>query len=623
MVSGRRLHFVYFYARTTMTCSDERTSEERDWNDLFARLEVLGCYLRTCDLPGSDFALDRELYEATSVFITSDNSAEGRSARELKWRLIRRCLRKIDGYISDKEVFEAYARRSFDQSWLKATPEVRRKFVNGWLFDKKPMLKSDRLANFAVNMAQVISTDKRGDAKLNELIDYIVDEDSREIAFQLSEYVDALDDYSFSESSEVESLCNRLIDFVYDCYQAIRKRDEKQKIAERKGAEDATTSENPTGVVEDAPVEGSDKTSEDQGALGGDEADSADSKPKDSKAKEERVLERDPQSGYYPIDENLARQAQEANSFREYVPNTATREYRSSVNNARAAAARQKERVGSEYYAAIDLLLEEYERQLALWYDNYHKNAASCPSARIVGSKSVPRERHVAKVKRAGELFREHEKIDDLAHEIGKVGVGVSPAANPQDAEKEKPTSEPAAKAPPAVKTLSEPPKKIEGEDELSILRARLVKLKDKYATMKEANSYRCKHGSWNGYGGVLKDYVSRDSNDSSPYFDLTSSLAEIKRVEQRLCFLEELEPVGKDNCWSFEGGKARLNYELNRLQILFESKPDDKIRMKLRECGFRWAPRNRAWQRLITPDSICAAKRLGFIPNDWTGESK
>ena len=235
-----------------MTCSDERSSEKRDWNDLFARLCCVASYLRELDdVPGSDFTLDQELYDATFVFLTYDDSPDGRALRESKWPLVRRCLRKIDGYISDKEVFEAYARRAFDRDWLQATPEKRRELVNSWLFDKKPLLKSDRLANFAINMAQVISTDKRGDAKLNELIDYIVDEDSREIAFQLSEYVAALDDYSFSESPEVETLCSRLIDFVYDCYQAIRKRDEKKKILEAKAA---MTADNSKALVEGTPL---------------------------------------------------------------------------------------------------------------------------------------------------------------------------------------------------------------------------------------------------------------------------------------------------------------------------------------------------------------------------------
>ena len=43
-----------------MTFSDERSSEKRDWNDLFARLCCVASYLRERDdVPGSDFTLDQ------------------------------------------------------------------------------------------------------------------------------------------------------------------------------------------------------------------------------------------------------------------------------------------------------------------------------------------------------------------------------------------------------------------------------------------------------------------------------------------------------------------------------------------------------------------------------------
>ena len=73
-----------------MTFSDERSSEKRDWNDLFARLCCVASYLRERDdVPGSDFTLDQELYDATFVFLTDDDSPDGRALRESKWFLKR------------------------------------------------------------------------------------------------------------------------------------------------------------------------------------------------------------------------------------------------------------------------------------------------------------------------------------------------------------------------------------------------------------------------------------------------------------------------------------------------------------------------------------------------------
>ena len=47
----------------------------------------------------------------------------------------------------------------------------------------------------------------------------------------------------------------------------------------------------------------------------------------------------------------------------------------------------------------------------------------------------------------------------------------------------------------------------------------------------------------------------------------------------------------------------------LNRLQILFDEKPDEDTRKALKSNGFRWSPKNGAWQRQLTDNAIRAAK--------------
>lgn len=50
-------------------------------------------------------------------------------------------------------------------------------------------------------------------------------------------------------------------------------------------------------------------------------------------------------------------------------------------------------------------------------------------------------------------------------------------------------------------------------------------------------------------------------------------------------------------------------NKAMERVQILFEAKPDEETRKKLKLRAFRWSPRNKAWQRKNTPNGIWAAK--------------
>lgn len=50
---------------------------------------------------------------------------------------------------------------------------------------------------------------------------------------------------------------------------------------------------------------------------------------------------------------------------------------------------------------------------------------------------------------------------------------------------------------------------------------------------------------------------------------------------------------------------KAVKNVEQNRLQLIFDGKPEDAIRAILKKNGYKWSPRNMAWQRQLTPNAI------------------
>lgn len=59
-----------------------------------------------------------------------------------------------------------------------------------------------------------------------------------------------------------------------------------------------------------------------------------------------------------------------------------------------------------------------------------------------------------------------------------------------------------------------------------------------------------------------------------------------------------------------FTGGMVVFNCAEDRLQILFDTKPDEAMRNRLkREGGMRWSPRNMAWQRQLTPNAVYAVK--------------
>lgn len=49
-------------------------------------------------------------------------------------------------------------------------------------------------------------------------------------------------------------------------------------------------------------------------------------------------------------------------------------------------------------------------------------------------------------------------------------------------------------------------------------------------------------------------------------------------------------------------------------MQLLFDDKPSEEQRSKLKSWGFRWSPSNKAWQRQLNSNAIYAAGQIDFI---------
>lgn len=79
---------------------------------------------------------------------------------------------------------------------------------------------------------------------------------------------------------------------------------------------------------------------------------------------------------------------------------------------------------------------------------------------------------------------------------------------------------------------------------------------------------------------------------------------------------LEELA-VKENKVIPFDGGKIVLNYQEDRLQICLDAMPSDELRYALkRKYSFNWSPKNKAWQRRLTDNSLSAAKAVLNLPN-------
>lgn len=136
----------------------------------------------------------------------------------------------------------------------------------------------------------------------------------------------------------------------------------------------------------------------------------------------------------------------------------------------------------------------------------------------------------------------------------------------------------------------------------------------------KARNAYYRKHKTMRGFPGLPDDKAAHIDAELSkeperlrrpvPAWCLSNRNAEINRLKKRM---EALRAVDEMECVSigFEGGRIVTNEEINRVQIIFDEKPDDGVRARLKSYGFRWAPSEGAWQAQRSPAALRRAKYI------------
>ena len=153
-------------------------------------------------------------------------------------------------------------------------------------------------------------------------------------------------------------------------------------------------------------------------------------------------------------------------------------------------------------------------------------------------------------------------------------------------------------------------------------LQSRLEDLQADQAMMKAVNAYYRKHKTLDGCPELTPE--ARQGIEKSwsmgwyvgipfPPYALSNNNAEINRTKKRieaLRVVDEMEHVEIE----FDGGMIVTNEEINRVQIIFDAKPDEAVRRELKSWGFRWSPREGAWQAQRTPHYLHRAKRICHV---------
>lgn len=134
----------------------------------------------------------------------------------------------------------------------------------------------------------------------------------------------------------------------------------------------------------------------------------------------------------------------------------------------------------------------------------------------------------------------------------------------------------------------------------------RAVKLNDK------ANYYEQKADSV-GKAGISADDANAISKLAKKYQSGVDS-AEKRRIIDRVIDIykrKNIDSSSKSEDYSQYGFNVERNTDINRLQLKFNGKPDENTRSILKSYGFRWSPREGAWQRQLTGNAEYSLKQI------------
>ena len=293
-------------------------------------------------------------------------------------------------------------------------------------------------------------------------------------------------------------------------------------------------------------------------------------------------------SKYYPINEEAAKRAKDMNSFSDYQPGSATAGYRAMVDEAYAAAERQKARVDPMYHDKIDALVDRYARKLAENLNERNVIDARVPSILISGGGNFPVAKKHKQNAARDRNYGEYAEISKLLDKIRSVGMGGISADDDL-----------------AVEKLT---KKLEG-------------LESQQATMKAVNAYFRKHKTLDGCPELTPEQAEKlkadmaqswhlDKSKPYPAYLLSNNNANIRRLEGRIKSLQETKSKGTQESEN-KFFKVKEDTDAMRVQLFFEDKPEPEVRDVLKHNGFRWAPSVGAWQRHLNANGKSAVRSV------------
>ena len=154
----------------------------------------------------------------------------------------------------------------------------------------------------------------------------------------------------------------------------------------------------------------------------------------------------------------------------------------------------------------------------------------------------------------------------------------------------------------------------------VTMLQENIEMLESRLTYMQSVNDYYTKNGTTVGHpevdnetAKVLDGRVKDGQKTPYPGQFFTENRKEVERLKATIDRLQN-KPETVFKGWQFNGGEAVVNLANNRLQLMFNEKPSDDRISTLKQNGFKWAPKGKAWQRPLTNQTMSVCDKIDFI---------
>lgn len=138
-------------------------------------------------------------------------------------------------------------------------------------------------------------------------------------------------------------------------------------------------------------------------------------------------------------------------------------------------------------------------------------------------------------------------------------------------------------------------------------------KFESSWKEQQKADYYADKANSV-GKAGISSDDANAIAKLAQKYKSGVDS-AEKRRIIDRVIEIHKNSERAKEATQSDDykdlGFAVERNADINRLQLKFDGKPSESVRSILKHNGFRWSPREGAWQRQLTGNAEYSLKRV------------